>query len=254
MSISIDSRFNPEEYVVSVARGKYPNTSSVTAFGYSPNTQSVVDVNLWEPAIKWVPLLAASGLELLSSTVNDAAAGTGARSILVQGLDGNYNQISEVVTPNGTTVVALTNTYIAVNSVITLTAGSLQLNDGNITVRVTGAGSTQGYIASKAGASRHGRFTVPAGYIWAVRNFFIFANNAGADKVAATIVFKFFTPAGVFFQGLPVTCGNSSPIIITVPDSVVLSEKMTGMFTIASVSAIGLDLSAGFTGTLSKVN
>lgn len=78
MSISIDSRFDPEDYNVAVARGKYPNVRSVTAFGYSPSTASVTNVNVWEPATLWVPLTVNTAMEFVSSSASDAAVGTSA--------------------------------------------------------------------------------------------------------------------------------------------------------------------------------
>lgn len=253
MSISIDSRFDPEDYYVSVARGRYPNTSLLTSFGYSPNTASVTNVNVWELATAWSILTTASTMEILSSSANDTAAGTGARTVLVMGLDANFNQIQEVVIMNGTSVVPLVNTYIVVNSVLQLTVGSNHANVGNITVRITSAGAIQGYILAGAGISRMGRFTCPDGYICLFKNIFILVNKAGSTTASADLNVYLIQPDGSIYQGLPETVNNATPSIITLPTGFNIGPKQTIAFTITSVSTTGLNISTGASGVLAKI-
>jgi hypothetical protein len=248
---ALDRNF-ARDYVVDVASGSVPNATLVTAFGYSANTGNVTNVNVWETADVWTALTAVSTMELLSSSANDAAAGTGCRSVLTQGLDANYNQISEFVTPNGTSVVALVNSYIVINNSTCVSAGSGNNNAGNITTRVTGAGSQQGYIAAGAGASRHGRFTVPAGYTLVLENFFLMGNKSGNPNSSVSTIVDIILPGGTRFQGLPLTIPNGSNPTITVPTGVVITEKQTIAFRIGSVSTIGIDISVGTSGVLVK--
>lgn len=240
------------DYIVDVASGNVPNAALVTAFGYSPNTGSVTNVNVWETADAWTTLTAASTMELLSSSANDTAAGTGCRSVLTQGLDANYNQISEFVVPNGTGVVALVNSYIVINNSTCVSAGSGNNNAGNITTRVTSAGSQQGYILAGAGASRHGRYTVPAGYTLVLENFFLMANKSGNPNSTITTITEVILPGGTRFQGLPLTIPNGSNPTITVPTGVAITEKQTVAFKIGSVSTTGIDISCGTSGVLVK--
>jgi len=74
---------------------------------------------------------------VLSSSVLDTSAGTGARTINVMGLDANYVLQSEIVTLNGVTPVNTVNTFIRVHSASIQTAGSGGVNAGTITVRQT---------------------------------------------------------------------------------------------------------------------
>lgn len=80
---------------------------------------------------------------MLSDSVNDTAAGTGARTVFISGLDSNYDVISETVTLNGTSAVQTVRSYLRVNSFLIMSAGSGKTNAGSITLRVTGGGSTQ---------------------------------------------------------------------------------------------------------------
>lgn len=251
-SLTAADRGFAHNFITDIAAGLVPNTSLVTAFGYSPNTPNTTNINLWALQTAWTPLTAASTMELVSSSAADAAAGTGCRSVLIQGLDTNYNQISEFVVPNGAAAVALANSYIVINTAVCLVAGSGNVNAGNITVQVTGAGSAQGYIAAGFGASQHGRFTVPAGYTLVLENFFFLANKSASPSASANIEAITILPGGVVIKGLPLTIPNSSSITITVPTGVSIAAKQTVEFMISSVSVAGLNISGGASGILFK--
>ncbi len=239
---------------VSIAMGRDPNATLVTAFGYTVNTAgNVTNINNWEAAIAWVPLTTAQHMEIVSSSASDSAAGTGTQSVVVQCLDGNYKQIQEVDTLNGTTAVPMVSQCMIINNVIEATYGSSGVNAGNITVRVAGGGSTQGYIAAGAGMSHHGRFTVPAGYTWIIHNIFLQSNKAGNATASADITAVFLLPDGIGkLQGLPETVGNSTNPTITIPSSIAVGEKTTLEFIINSVSVAGLNIGTGCSGYLIK--
>lgn len=89
--------------------------------------------------------------EIVSSSVNDTAAGTGARTVSLRTLDGNYDEIVQTVTLNGLTPVALSGTHIRINAGVVLTAGSGLINAGTLTIRVAGAGADRGTITTPEG-------------------------------------------------------------------------------------------------------
>lgn len=93
-------------------------------------TTSYADV--WKQNIVRTNPAAAVVLGIASSSANDAAAGTGARTVRVTGLDANYNLLQEDVTLNGTTKVATVGTYLRVNKLEVLTAGSGGVNAGDV--------------------------------------------------------------------------------------------------------------------------
>lgn len=111
-----------------------------------------------------LPTQAAETINIVSSSTADAAAGTGQRTIRVEGLDASMNYVSETFTMNGTTPVVSTSTWTRVLRVFGLTAGSGGVNAGAITVKhntttanvfaVVAAGRAQAMLAA---------FTVPAG-------------------------------------------------------------------------------------------
>jgi len=116
---------------------------------------------------------AAVSLEVLSSSANDTSAGSGARTITVTGLDANWAEISQVITMNGVTPVAVPTALLRVYKVVVTTSGTYPatLNTGShagtITVRVAGAGATWQSINAAsgfpAGEASICSYTIPLG-------------------------------------------------------------------------------------------
>ena len=114
-----------------------------------------------------------------SSNAVDAAAGTGARTIRVSYLDGDYAEQSEIVTLNGTTNVTMAaEDVLRIQDVRVVTAGSGGVTAGNITVK--NADATVGYIGAGYNCNRQGVFTVPAG-----RRLFIVGVKLSATHTAS---------------------------------------------------------------------
>jgi hypothetical protein len=154
------------DFFVSVSRGLVSGYSTAIIDGRieSLNTTDGIDV-IWtgHGTEDWQgPLTSAETLDIVSSSANDDSAGTRARTLLIKGLDGNYDQISEVVNLDGTTTVTSTNSYVIVHNLITLgTGGGGQANEGNISVTATTDGRLMGYVPATEGWSRNGFFMVP---------------------------------------------------------------------------------------------
>lgn len=96
-----------------------------------------------------------------SSSASDAAAGTGCRTALVEGLSSTYAYQSETVTLNGTSNVALSNTYLRINKVTCSTVGSGGLNAGVINVGAVGTALQK--VNTSAGSSASAIYTSPSG-------------------------------------------------------------------------------------------
>ena len=88
----------------------------------------------------------AQALEIVSTSASDTSAGSGARSVTVQGLDGSFNELTQDVVLNGTTAVALTTDMTRINrasvkesgTYATTSAGS---HAGDITIQGSGGGT-----------------------------------------------------------------------------------------------------------------
>lgn len=108
----------------------------------------------------------AESLEIISASASDDGdpVGTGANTVVIYGLDSTYNLISETVTLNGTSAVALVNTYIRTYLVRVDISGSGATNAGILTLRVASAGATRIIVPAAEGQSQQVNFTIPSGY------------------------------------------------------------------------------------------
>ena len=158
-SASIDAQQITLPYGATI--GRVGGHSRVAFYGHTPTP--TVGTDIWEGATAYPFLAAASKLEILSASANDTAAGTGARVMMIVGLDANYNVISENITMNGVTPVVTQNSYLRVNGLNIANAGSGFVNAGDITLRVQGAGATQAIARATFGYAKSCVYTVPNG-------------------------------------------------------------------------------------------
>ena len=157
-----------EPFELQVSRGQITAHSVVHVFGFNPDVDTVeetvwpIDGILGHPPSPTI-------MTVSSSSADDAAAGTGARTVLIEGLNGTGGLITEIVTLNGQTAVSTVNTYDAIERMVVMTTGS---GEGNAGLIYTGTGTvTSGVPAvpySVIGAGDNnslvGHFTCPAGF------------------------------------------------------------------------------------------
>ena len=93
------------DFYLAVAKGDFTGYSNVSKFGYNPTVGSSDYESIWEGSNAYPWMSAADQLEVLSSSANDTSAGTGARTVELQGLDSSWNLLTETVTMNGTSAV-----------------------------------------------------------------------------------------------------------------------------------------------------
>jgi hypothetical protein len=247
MSVSLPTRF-PRDFLLDVGLGRVPGHSRVTASGVNPDVDTTtLPEDIWFTGGVYPFPTAATTLEVLSSSAEDAAAGTGMRTMQVIGLDANYVEQTEIVTLNGTTPVALANSYLRLNRAQVVSAGSVRTNVGNVTIRETGAGQTRGSMRAAYGIMRQAIYTVPAGYTLAVCAATYSILRATGNDFEASFVEFFQSPAGFYRQTLEVSVDaaafeNVKVVPIMIPEKWDFAIRCTG------VSASNLEVSASFHG------
>jgi len=98
-----------------------------------PTTETTVAIGMPVNLINRITFPSSSAIMAIASTsANDTAAGTGARTVLISYLDTNFHSQTETITLNGTTKVATTNSMYRINTLIVLTAGTTGSNEGNL--------------------------------------------------------------------------------------------------------------------------
>jgi len=165
-----------------------------------------------------IPNPAGVGLEIVSSSPNDAAGGTGIQSLEIHYLDDSGVEQFEVKTLDGTTPVLTTAlNFTAIQYMHTKTVGSGGVAAGTITLRnIGGAGSDFEVISAGGNQSLSARFTIPAahkGYIIGWRNEAIgkkmdFRLRATVDRFARTLL-----PGVFLFQDVTINEKRPGPWI-----------------------------------------
>lgn len=136
--------------------------------------------DLWALGGRMTWLTAASTMEIVSSSGSDTAAGVGAQFILINGVDADYEPISEFLATNGTSAATTVNSYLRINRILVVAAGSTGYNVGNITIRDSAGSNAQAYMEVEHNVSQGMNFTVPAGYHMVITNV-AYAAETGQD-------------------------------------------------------------------------
>jgi len=219
-------------YEIGVAAGLVPGHTRIAGLGFNPSVTTSGNQDIWSGGGLYPFQTTAQTLEIVSASANDTAAGTGARTVSMILLDANFNPVSVTVTLNGTTPVTISDgPYIRVNLMQVATAGSGQTNAGNITLRVAGAGATQGVILAGATIAQSSIFTVPAGFTMFVTKFVynIVDNAATANYVTiATVINQQPTgnPAALLAtQRFVITQQAQVPFELSAPFPIIVAEK-----------------------------
>ena len=126
-------------------------------------------------------------MSVSSSSTNDTIAGTGARIVLISGLDSNSDIFNETVEMNGTTEVTTVAAYTSILSIEVVETGSLGSNDGVIYVgsgTVTAGVPATSYCAMRAstGSAETLSFTVPTDYEFEVEHVTIIPKTIGTTS------------------------------------------------------------------------
>jgi hypothetical protein len=245
------SRFGlTEPFNLQVARGQIGYHESIYKFGNNPEVADSVET-VWAQGGLYSYLSAATVLKVSSSSTDDTSAGTGARTVQLFGLDGDYNEISEVVTLNGQTAVNTTQSYLRINRMIVRSAGSGGANAGiiyagtgtvttgvpaNIYATVNGDGTNQTLMAI---------WTVPAGYTGYLMQYDV-SNGTTSNTPAVCKLLLVARPYGEVFQSKDVkslTTGMHIENSLVVP--IQFSEKTDiEVRAVSSSASVTFDISA----------
>ena len=155
------------DFYLAVAKGDFTGYSNVSKFGYNPTVGSGNYESIWEGSNAYPFMSSADQLEVLSSDTDDTSAGTGARTVELQGLDSSWNLLTETVTMNGTSAVTTTGSFLRIFRAKVVTAGSSGRNEGTITIRDQDTSTTRALITNGAtdgnGQTLMAVYTIPAG-------------------------------------------------------------------------------------------
>lgn len=236
-----------------IADGNVSGYSYLTAFGENTDVDNVLeDIIPWGGTYTF-PDAAGIQMEVVSSSADDAAAGTGARTVKVSYLDADLAQSNEMVTLNGTTAVATTATDIRrVQNLSVATVGTGLVAAGNIDIRAVANTPIYARIPLGFNYSHTCVRTIPAGFrghieSWQVSvgstqgnrygRFYLMATTLPNGTLSSGGIFRVLDSIGIQDAGIviPVTVGYVLPAgtdikISVISDSAAANAICTGLF------------------------
>jgi len=183
-----------KSFYFEVAAGRVTDNESLHTFGRNPTIDTADGfADLWSGGGVYTGFNAtvAEPISVVSTSANDAAAGSGARFVRVVGLDTNREEITEVIVLNGTTPVISANSYIRCSLASVLQAGTLGGNDGIITGNqsVTVANV---FFVMEVGDNRtlQSVYTIPANKQLLLVSIFTFLAKKGSSSAEVKILIR----------------------------------------------------------------
>jgi len=215
-----------EPFELQVSRGQIQGHSVVTIAGYNSDVDQA-----WEmitPVGDLSYAAAALQMTVSSSSASDTSAGTGARTVLITGLDANYAVITETVTLNGQTAVTTTNSFLRINSMLVTSAGTGLANAGVIyigsgTVTSGVPATIYNLISIGYNSATSSQYTVPAGYTGYLAIARIgLAQDTGTSLITART--RFVGTNGIAITG-PLIVTNNNISTQPFPYPIAVAEK-----------------------------
>lgn len=202
-----------EPFELQVSRGQIQGHRNVTVFGFNPDVDTT-QVSIWPlPSLITYPT-AALQMTVSSTSANDTSAGTGARTIVVEGLDANYNEVTETVTMSGQTPVTMTAPLLRVNYAYVATAGSGNSAAGDIYIGtgVVTAGvpaTVYEIIKFDYNDTTTGSYTVPAGHTaYLSQGLFSSGQSGGSNAIQGRLITR--GPNGIKLTAALTTLNNGT--------------------------------------------
>lgn len=158
-----------EDFSIGVSEGLIVQHASVNKFGANDSLNSSLET-IWIGDSRYTFPSSAATLTVSNSSANDAAAGTGAQQIKIQGVNSSYTEIEETVTMNGTTSVTTSSSFLRVNRAFVTSAGSGGENAGDISIK--NSGTEIGKISTGLNQTLQAIYTVPGNKTGFIKSYY----------------------------------------------------------------------------------
>jgi len=174
------------DYAINISAGQQDGVGYIEKFGRNDTMSGNIET-IWDGSNVYTYLTSASSVYITSSDGNDSTAGTGARTVEVQGLDQDYNLTTETINVDDS---ASQTTFIRVFRAIVKATGSGGQAAGIISIHsaASGGGTLLAQIqkvGTGGGASLGQTFmaiyTVPAGKTAYLTQWTVGAGGQNAD-------------------------------------------------------------------------
>jgi hypothetical protein len=189
---------DPQTWLVKVSRGQVAGATAWSKIGYNGDVGTSFET-VWTAGGIYVYPAAGIQMQVVSTSGNDAAAGTGVQQVQFTYLTTSFVYASEIVTMNGVGAVntAATNIY----RVLSLRAYRVGATipaaaAGTISIQAVGGGVTYSQIATGQTRARNITYTVPSGKILYITSFVVSTGSSTASKAVTFVLRATYNDAG----------------------------------------------------------
>lgn len=147
-------------YTYDIAENKVPGHVAVRRFGHNDDVGTSFET-CWHGSNIYVYILEEQQLKVVSSDTDDSTGDTGARTLFLNGLDGDYNLISQTISLTGTDTATSDSSFLRLLSAYCKAVGSSGCNEGIIRIHNNTGDTLLGLLTIGEGQLHNGMFTVP---------------------------------------------------------------------------------------------
>lgn len=165
----------------------------IRKFGANSNISATLET-IWTGSNDYTWLTSAETLDVVSNNAQDDGAGLGARKVIVDGLDANYEEVWEEVSLVGNSTVTTTQSFFRVNRAYVTECGTYHgsnYNDINIQTGTSGillsqinGGDTFGALDTAAygnGQSQQAIYSIPVGKTGFISRIEVIVDTSNRD-------------------------------------------------------------------------
>ena len=244
------AHIEPKGYDRAVTRGNVTGASELHKFGRNADVDTGSVEDIWDGGGTWAEPTTARLHTIASSDNLDIAAGGGAQTITVYGLDADYALATESVSLNGTAGTASAQTWTMIHRMVVNAAGTAGGNVGTITATADTDATVTAQIEPTNNQTLMAIYMVPAATTLELDTWYSSMNRATTTGGSDT--FLKFKPDGEVWQikdvaGLVGTGSGHMTRNYKVPLKV---PAKTIVKIAADASASNTDVSGGFNGVL----
>lgn len=228
------------DFMLSVAKGDVPGHSSINKFGRNISVAATSTETIYD----WSNLYTfptTADITHIYGNIGDTQV------IEVQGLDTNYDLVTQNATLNGTTLVALGT---ALRRVFRMRVISSTAPSGDVLITNAGSSVAYGAIASGSNQTQMAIYTVPAGYTAYMTNYYGSVNKEASKDPEG--VFKLWVRdnANVYVPQIKHTLGvdadGTTSFTHGFEPYFKVTEKSDIWINFSNIAATTGDVSAGF--------
>ena len=178
------------DFYFDVATGDVRGHSSVNKFGGNPDVDSAAVEDIWDGGGTWNEPSIGQVYTFTSTSADDTAAGAGARTMEIFGLDSAGALQNETLTLAGTGVVTAVNSYLMIHRMVVRTGLVTATNVGTITANANTDGTVTAQINPGNNQTLMAIYKIPADMDGCMLNFYASLLKATGATATVNVIIK----------------------------------------------------------------